>query len=51
MLILSEEGKKYLKDGLPEVNLYSLLDKDPIEIDYAKDKIKKVVTELTEAIK
>jgi|TARA_B100001964_G_scaffold245768_1_gene335770 phenylalanyl-tRNA synthetase alpha chain len=40
MLILSEEGKKYLKDGLPEVNLYSLLDKDPIEIDYAKDKIK-----------
>ena len=38
MYKLTEEGKRYLRDGLPEINLANLLTK-PIPIKYAKEKI------------
>ncbi len=39
MYILTEEGKKYLKSGLPEKRLAELLEKGPLEMQKAKNKI------------
>lgn len=36
MYVLTEEGKKYLKEGLPEINLVKLLENGPIEISKIK---------------
>lgn len=38
-MILTQEGKKYLKNRLPERQLESLLKKGPLKIKNAKDKI------------
>lgn len=37
--ILTEEGKKYVKHGLPEKRLYELLLKGPVELSAARAKI------------
>lgn len=37
--VLTEEGKKYLKYGLPEKNLVKLIEKGPVAIDEARKKV------------
>jgi phenylalanyl-tRNA synthetase alpha chain len=39
MYVLTEEGRLYLKHGLPEKNLYELLKKGPLDIKTARQKI------------
>ena len=40
MYRLTQEGKKYLKEGLPEKNLVKILEKGPIDLKVACKKIK-----------
>jgi len=39
MYILTQEGKRYLENGLPEKNLVELLSEGPVEIGKARSKI------------
>jgi phenylalanyl-tRNA synthetase alpha chain len=39
MYVLTEEGKKYLKNGLPEKNLAELLEKNPLDMSKAKNYV------------
>jgi phenylalanyl-tRNA synthetase alpha chain len=40
MYVLTEEGKTYLREGLPEKNLIELLKKGPLSLHEAKNRIK-----------
>jgi phenylalanyl-tRNA synthetase alpha chain len=39
MLVLTEEGRKHLEKGLPEVNLLALVERDSVDMKEAKGKV------------